>query len=199
MTRQNGQTHGKVDKESDPRPGSTVEVYSEATSPTAEDDDFLSANNLGLGNYSKKEYYQQVDSFRKGQFADAAFGRRIVRLGKRQTQLAMARDKWDTLSDEERAAVDSKREWLHERGQELWNALDERERWARFAAETNISKNWTPPFWRMMMMRHEGSRSISARLLDNLFGRIKKKEHVVEQESSGSGLFSRSKNGRDKR
>lgn len=38
----------------------------------------------------------------------------------------------------------------------------------------DTDQNWTPPQWRMLQARHEGSRSRDARLMDNVFGRIKK-------------------------
>jgi hypothetical protein len=215
--RSNG-THEKADKTSDARPSRPVEVYSDATEPTASDDEFLANNNLGLGNYTRKEYYQQVDAYKKGEFADAAFGRRIIRLGKRQTQLALGRQAWADLDAEERARIcdpdrgecAGRREWIRAEGRRRWDdgpgigeydlsrvddidGLRETLRWNAFAEETDISKNWQSPFRRMLLMRHEGSRSIGSRLLDNLFGRILERRKTIDAGEDGGGLFSRSR------
>jgi len=104
----------------------------------------------------------------------------------------MAKKQWEDLDTDERAAKDRRR-YIETKMEELWNDLapgnpdrlsgdeleERREQAAKRRLEkieehTGITRDWIPPHWRMMQMRHDTSRSRGARLLDNLFGRIRK-------------------------
>lgn len=181
------------------QPTSELDIYDRATRPTS-DDPFLDNVNLGLGNYDSKEYWQQVAAFKQGLYADAAFSRRLLERAIEATKRDLARERWADLDAEGRAEavadhldedVDepSRRQFVEATKDDLWRNLgpdadDERytdqeleqarleARMREVESRTGISREWTPPQWRMVQMRHEASRSRRARLLDNLFGRV---------------------------
>lgn len=152
-----------------------------------EGDEFLSANNLGLGNYTDDEMWQQIESFKTGLYGEAGFADLINEMAIEKTKREMAREKWRQLSDEDRAQ-ETRREWIIAKKEELWDDLGdidrevgdredrralELERKAE-AIEEHLGAipDWIPPHWRMLLARHETSRSREARLIDNLFDRV---------------------------
>lgn len=158
------------DKEGHAGPSSSLDIYDEAVKPSA-DDEFLDSSNLGLGYYETKEYWLQVESFRKGLYADAAFSRTLIERSISETKHFLGREKWENLPDGKREEYDRRR-YIDIKGEEIWEQLDEAQKFETLGEVTGITSDWRPPFWRMMMMRHEASRSRGARLLDNLFGRV---------------------------
>ena len=50
---------------------------------------------------------------------------------------------------------------------------------------------WTPPFGRMVKFRHEASRSIGARLMDNAFGRVTVQKVKEQASRAANGLRGR--------
>jgi hypothetical protein len=177
----------KKDKTGDSTPASETAIYGEAVQPSAADE-FLRQNNLGLGNYEESTYWQQIESFRSGMYGDAAFARRIVSRAIDQTKRALAVQNWEQLDDAEQHAT-NKREYLDREGDAIWSNLDPEQRRAVLHKHTGIGRDWRPPFWRMLMARHEASRSIGARLLDNLFGRKKESRRIIEAPDDGGGLL----------
>jgi len=183
------------DKQASSQPSSELDLYDEAVHPTVSDD-FLKQNNLGLGNYTEREMWQQVESFADGLFGDAAFanllGERAIKETKRKlategisflkedgSQLEF--EPWDEKSKYDEGDYHRPREAVRERGEEIWSRLDDAMK--REAIREKVGADgWTPPQWRMLMMRHEGSRSKGARTLDNLFGRVQ--EHKVDEDSA---------------
>lgn len=180
-----------VDNSGDDQPSSQLDIYHEAITPQVQDE-LLSESNLGLGNYDDAEMWQQVESFRDGIFADEAFGRiltdRAIDETKRELALEGFRfefgeddledideDGWTDLDDEERDRRDRRR-YIEERGEQIWGALPEELRYRTLVEVTGFEKQWIPPHWRMLMMRHEASRSRDARTLDNVFGRVSRIE-----------------------
>jgi len=166
-------------------PGSMLEVYMHAIAGRT-NDDFLDRINMGVGNYSYAEYWQQVRAFRRGLFADAGMTRKLMAKARRQAKKAVV----DAIYAEngDRAILArigdtpdtdglSKREYFEEHADDIWQSLgDEEYSQAEHQAwlvnqVTGLSMDWTPPHWRMLKMRHEASRSKDARLIDNLFGR----------------------------
>lgn len=182
-------------------------------------DPFLDDQNLGLGNYRNREMWQQVESFKNGLYAGAAFKRLIEERSKRETQRQLAIDGWSyqipntnkvkdisgwkTLSPEERRDIWNKklaeqdgerfdrRRWVRRRGKQVFEQLQEAQepeagRYPHFEAMTELSgydRGWEPPHNRMIMARHETSRSRGAQLIDNVFGRVK--EQVVDGNDGG--------------
>jgi hypothetical protein len=165
-----------------------LEIYMHAVSNSTADD-FLDAINLGIGNYDDAEYWQQVESFRNGLYADSAMTRTIIERAKLQTQRRIV----DAIYDEGRNArilrhIDhpdpedmTKEQYFDEHMEDVWEDLGvdtaevsytthEHQAWLVHVC-TGLDMNWTPPHWRMLKARHEASRSKDARLIDNLFGR----------------------------
>ena len=210
--RQNG--HNGQEKRA---PRDQLDLYSQVVDSTAVDP-FLDRQNLGLGNYKEREMWQQVESYRHGMYATAAFRRVIDERAVRETQIEIAikgysltnpqtgesvRLKgWEEMSDDERRETwqqlrngedeqFDRRRWIERRGQQLYEQLEkmtdeEARRWPASEAVREIaghSGSWDPAHNRMLMARHETSRSRSAQLLDNVFGRVK--EHVTDGNSEG--------------
>lgn len=192
------------DKEGGPGPTSMLEVYMHAIqSPVG--DDFLDKSNLGLGNYGHREYWQQIQSFRNGLYADAGMSRRLIERAIYETKREMAKaafrrpdqvdfthrdpeqfvEKYiddndlDEDYDELRCDEVVEEAYVEEYMDEFWNNLGDEETpvWkeqARMVEQyAGFDKNWVPPHWRMLKMRHEASRSKGARLIDNLFERVR--------------------------
>jgi len=161
--------------------------------------------------------WQQVESYRHGLYASAAFRRLIDERAERQTKRAIAiegytytipdtskqnhLDGWDELDPDERREIWEdelansedepldRRRWIERRGEQHFEQLeqDTHEEARRFPASEAIqeiaghSGTWDPAHNRMLMARHETSRSRGAQLLDNVFGRVK--EHVTEGDA----------------
>ena len=157
--------------------------------------------------------WQQVESYRNGLYASAAFRRLIDERATKETKTEIAingysytipdtsrqremkgwaemepderREKWKELRHSEDEPFDRRR-WIARRGEQLFEQLQEdtneqARRWPASEAVQEIaghSGTWDPAHNRMLMARHETSRSRGAQLLDNVFGRVK--EHVTE-------------------
>jgi len=184
----------------DDQPRDELDVYHDATTPTASVDEFLEENNLGLGFYkSESELYQQVERFHDGMYSSAAFKRKILRRAVQETKRELAlrgeqfydkRDMdvvsvtgWTELDDEEQAER-SRREFLEKTGQEIWQRMNNHQRIGALEIVAGIDREWAPPHVRILMAQHELTRSRDARTLDNLFGRI---EELVTQSDDGDG------------
>jgi hypothetical protein len=85
-------------------PTSELELYSDVAEPSTEDD-FLSDNNLGLGKYSGREYWQQIEAFKNHMYSESAFGRKLSELAIYQTQYGLGKealenqDEYDSFVD----------------------------------------------------------------------------------------------------
>ncbi|UXF50875.1 MAG: hypothetical protein HQRvContig02_15 [Haloquadratum phage sp.] len=161
--------------------------------------------------------WQQVESYRNGLYASAAFRRIIDERATRETKTEIAingysytipdtqRQRefkgWDEMEPAERRELweeelrqsetepFDRRRWIERRGEQLFEQLqqDTHEEARRFPATEAIkelaghSGTWDPAHNRMLMARHETSRSRGAQLLDNVFGRVK--EHISEGDA----------------
>jgi hypothetical protein len=181
MSQKNGE-YGKSDNTATGGPSSELDIYGSAIESTTDGDDFLSRNNLGLGNYSEREYWQQISAFRQGMFADAAFRRMVLSRAETQTKRALAEELWDELSERTKERK-SKRRFLREKAEEEWQTLSDDQKAAKMKEVTGIGETWDSPFYRMLQARHEASRSKFARLLDNLFGRVSVQKQTIDTES----------------
>lgn len=111
---------------------------------------------------------------------------------------------WVELSPDERADIwedelqrtdeqMTKRRWINRRGEEEFETLIERRSRdaGRAPAREAMSElagwdgEWQSPHLRMIMARHETSRSRGARLLDNVFGRIKETIATRDDQTDG--------------
>jgi len=163
-----------------------LEVYLRALDGDT-NDEFLDDVNFGVGNYTDAEYWQQVESFRRGAFAESAMTREIIERAREETKHSIV----DAIYDNpDQAAIlegvtytapseMDRNDYYDEHADDIWESLGT----ANMAAPehravlvheaTDIAKDWTPPHWRMMKARHELSQSKGARALDNLFDRVK--------------------------
>lgn len=182
----------------DSGPTSELDIYQDAVDSTVDDEGLLSRTKLGLGYYSDREYWQQVDSYRAGMFGHDAFADRMITRAVEETKTELAVSGigfksggkeyqfqgWDDLSDDQKEKQDRRR-WIEAQREEIWENLPEGIQETAVVEVTGISSEWTPPQWKMMMMRHESSRSRGARLIDNLFGRIEEIRADVDEGSEG--------------
>jgi len=182
-----------------------LDLYEQAINAVA-GDDFLERNQLGLGNLEDDEMWQQIASYKSGMYGEAALGGTIDSLLVEETKRELARERWEKLgeNDEDRRETlrddddwshpPSKRVFIAEKKEEAWESLgpgrdvgsaeDRRKVKLQNQIEeiedrTGRLPGWTPPHWRMLLMRLDSSRSRDARLIDNLFDRVN------EQQVSG--------------
>jgi len=187
-----------------------LDVYDKALrSPGV--DDFLESENLGLGYYEDAERWQQVVSYRFGLMGDRVFGEPLIDRAIDETirQLAVKGTAfydsesnapsvvkgWEDHSDDEKRQMKrqkriDKRRYIEDHGERIWKQLTERQRREAIEIATGMTRKWTPPQWKMLMARHETSRSRGARLLDNVFGR-ESVQRIFEDrtESKGGGIL----------
>lgn len=192
------------DTEGQRGPHSHLDIYSKAVDSTV-DDEFLQENKLGLGNYSDAEHWQQVESFQQGMFADAAFSRKLTERAINEAKRHLSsngwqwyderRDEprqikaWDDLDEDDRSSYDDPLD----RADSLWRTLSP-ETQLSLVGEVSGFRSFTPPQWRLMQMRHESSRSRDARLLDNLFERVR--EFKGDEKAAEKGRLLRRRRNR---
>lgn len=198
-----------------------LDVYDKALrSPGV--DGFLESENLGLGYYEDAERWQQIESYRFGLFGDRVFSEPLIdrAIDETKRQLALkgksfydSEDRaaktltgWEELGSDEQQTLKEeehidKRRYLEQHGEEVWKQMSDRQRKEAIEIATGMDRKWTPPQWRMLMARHETSRSRGARLLDNVFGREKVKRVFENRnsDSGGGGLLSSSGGGDGRR
>lgn len=200
----------------DRRPEDELDLQKEVLDSSSIDP-LLEEENLGTGNYHDSEMWQQVESYRNGLYATAAFQRILSERAKQESKTKLALRGWE-LSDPETNKVYEWDGWddlTLEKRREIWTEklgqdVDDfdRRRWIRRYGEYVFSQlyelrepervfypaveamqelsgwegDWSPAHYRMLMTRHEVSRSRGARLLDNFFGRVKENIQDVTQK-----------------
>jgi len=188
-------------EQADDQPADALDVYHQVSRPQASVDEFLEENNLGLGNItSESELWQQVERFYDGMYASAAFETKIVRraIANAKAQLAMeGQSFWDDRQvdavkvdgwrelDAEEQAEQSRREFVRETGEEIWNRMNNEQRVAALQEIEGISREWSPPHLRMLMAQHELGRSREAHTQDGVLGRVEKL--VTSNDEGGDG------------
>jgi hypothetical protein len=160
---------------------------------------------FGLGNYDESLYWQQVRGFRKALVAHLAFADTLHKRAIAETKLKLAKEgfsyvndrqetkkwkAWDELDDGEKAEskwADCDGQTLQQRGEEIWSdmaspfeSLTEEQR-AALKAKAGVDDRFVSVFESLQDMRHEGSRSKGARLLDNFTTAAQ----VLRQDASG--------------
>jgi len=118
----------------------------------------------------------------------------------RESEWASIREHIAEQLPETTPAMDRRR-WIQAKKEDLWNVdVDVSNADPEVKAEVRRDQRmeiveeygrgdleWTPPFGRMIKTRHEASRSLGARVLDNLFGRVKKQEQEIREPDADSG------------
>lgn len=171
------------------KPSRMLEIYMAALNGET-GEPLLDRINLGTGNYTTAEYWQQVDSFRAGMFAESALVRKIMERARHEAKEAMVDAIWEgrhgsgllkhvDFVDPDDSECETREEYFDEYSDLIWEGLgtegfppSEHRAYVVHQA-TGIPMDWEPPHWRMMKMRHEASQSKGARALDNLFSRVK--------------------------
>lgn len=178
------------------RPGTELDIYDEAMKSQT-DDDVVGEGNLGLGYYSEKEYWMQQRAFHDAMFAGAV-GEKIAQLVVHEAKVHLALHGGMAFGDAptavenikpyEKASDDEKNEQVEgtdvtstklgvlRRAETIWDELDEDER-QDVLERLSGGTDWDSPHKRMLLMRHEASRSKGARLLDNTYGRVSVNEY----------------------
>lgn len=172
-------------KQRERRPNSMLELYMETLAGRT-GDPFLDEINLGTGNYSRAEYWEQVRSFRNGIYAENAAARHVLKKAEREAKQAIVDAIYDApdshlLDGIEHPPADGldREEYHEEYAEEIWanlgteNLAPSEHRAVLVNETTGIPMDWTPPHHRMLKMRHEASQSKGARAMDNLFERVK--------------------------
>ncbi|QLD84618.1 hypothetical protein HWV23_02735 [Natronomonas halophila] len=194
MSNQIQQTQQQTDQPQ--RPHKDLDLYQEAVNPSLTEE-FLNNNNLGLGNLTEAEVYQQIESYRAGMFADAALSDRIDNRRLEETKRALAEEGWTYINDNGKKKdvsgwngkgdswkeSEDRRRYLERRGEEIWDSLPEEQQFEAIVEFTG-RPDWMAPHYRMLLMRNEASKSKEARTQDNLFGRVKK---LISNDDNGDG------------
>jgi len=157
--------------------------------------DMFDGSRFGLGNYDEKLYWQQVRGFRKALITYQMFGPELRERAIVETQRRLAVNghhsldyndelvkfgAYEDLDEDERAGsawAESPEgaKTLREYGREIWAELgnpntdglsDEQQKAMR--EHTGVSDRFVSVFESLENMRHEGSRSKGARLVDNV-------------------------------
>jgi hypothetical protein len=170
----NGEFHVPDQNQDRDQPSSSLDIYSEVVRPGT-DDPVLNEANYGLGVHSNAEYYQNVESLRRGLFAKSAFERPIVDRAVRETHIELGRDALSS-TDEKTAAE------LAERGKEIWDDMNDEQQQEALATHAGLT-TYRPTFLRMATGRTELSRSKNGRLIDNVFGRVSESIHRASEEA----------------
>jgi len=96
-------------------------------------------------------------------------------------------DGWRDLDEDERAER-SRRAFLENTGEQIWQQMTNKQRVQALEIVTGIDREWSPPHERILMAQHELTRSRDARTLDNLFGRIEKL--ITSEDDDNGGILS---------
>lgn len=188
------------------RPENRIELFGRVLDST-DLDSFLSGADLGLGNYTRDEFYSLQETYRKHLYGEAAFGDgRLVDRARSEVKYQLAKEKWDSLPQEERDEVESRRAWFDREGEELYrkriregvteatpaeeaelreitNELRELER------RTGIDGELVDIFGLMLLMRREGSRGIDAHVVDAVTGRSREiKDETSDKTKKRLGI-----------
>lgn len=187
--------------------GDTHEEFAESTV----DDREIQRNNFGAGVYRNSELYEQTDRFKRTINANAGIGEDIRKRAKGEAWLRLGRKGWtiranDTLNrfpsyeeafdieeyanfaEEAKAKSDDKRDEELTYGRLVWEDMSDLEREYAITELSSLDEPFDPPEFRVAKFFHEGSRSKGGRLMDNVFGRVRK---MIQEgpDTGGSGLF----------
>jgi len=153
---------------------SSLDLYSEVVRPGT-DDPALNETNFGLGVFSNPEYYQNVESLRRGFFARNAFEGPIMGRAIREAKIGLAKDALSSPNNKSTAE-------LVEKGHELWDDRNEEQQREALKAYAGLNQ-YRPTHHRMAAGRTEMSRAKKGRLIDNVFGRVSEAIHRASDEA----------------
>jgi len=166
----------------------------------------LSQNNFGAGVYKNAEVYEQTRRFKQTLNANAGVGQAIERLARGEVFRTIGAQGWTVESGDEKFEIQpledaagtkyeeqAKRarerdHWRHsdemEYGREVFETLPDYLQTHAITELSSLETRFDPPEMRIIKFFHEASRSKGGRLMDNVFGRVKKR--ILEGMDSDS-------------
>lgn len=186
------ETFELADKQGNGGPSSELQIYDFALQPTTLHA-FLNRAKLGFGNYSSKEFWQLIQDFERGEYASAAFGRKLTERAKRETKLYLAKNGLSEYDEESEAIIEvtpyddaglekrfegyddlrtSKQGKMSpvEYGDYIWDKLSPEQRQEFLQDVTGLGETWVPPHWSMLLSKVEASKGRHAKQIEALFG-----------------------------
>lgn len=175
-------------------PSSELEYRDGIVGPQT-DDEMLRDNNLGLGVYSEQEYWQQIDNFQQYLYAAAAFEENLIKRSIYIARRAIAREgftfhgrnddgaqemqrvaAWDDLEPDKREEYGDIETYSHA----SWDSMGDQGQLQAVRKFTDYDPAKRLPQARLLLARHEMSRSKEGRLVDRALGDY----HRVEEEDN---------------
>jgi hypothetical protein len=177
------------------RNGSPHERFAESTVHDKE----ISENNFGAGFYQNSEVYEQTQRFKQTLNAQASVGQSIERLAMSEVFQALATAGWEITVDDQthhfppldEATKQSETEYANmaakaqsrakthrqeplEYGRQLFETMPDYLQTHAMTELSTLDGRFDPPEMRVTKFFHEATRSKGGRLMDNVFGRVKK-------------------------
>lgn len=165
-------------------PRNMLEYMDRAVRPQT-DDEFLGENNVGTGNYDRREFYQQLETFGDYMYAEAALEEPLLRRAEEKARREAAREGFDPDGDTEVVAYDESSETelsFEEHADEQWEALSVPARLQVIRKFTTYDPGRRPAPGREFQARHELSRSKDGWLLNKA---MTDRREVREVEQTG--------------
>lgn len=179
------------DKTGNGGPSSQLDIYDFALQPTTLHQ-FLQKAKMGFGNYSDREFWQLIQDFERGEYASAAFGRKLTERAKLETQLFLAENGVSEYNEDDNTILEatpypeddqemrfsayenasgkngrmSKREY----GEYIWDKLTAEQRQTFLERISGLGETWVPPHWSMLLSKVEASKGRHAKQIEALFG-----------------------------
>lgn len=196
--------------------------HEQISQPTVRDRE-ISQNNFGAGYYQSDEVYQQTQRFKRSLNANASVGKAIERLAVGEAIVTIARsgfrvtdedgnievevptlDEADTVegtnigkvAEHRTQAIElaSRRHKQEiEYGRRVYEELPDYLQEHALLELSSLDERFDPPEMRVTKFFHEASRSKGGRLMDNVFGRVKKliSPNGVQKQQKNSSFFGR--------
>jgi hypothetical protein len=200
--------------------GPRTRTHEEFAKPTVDDKE-LSSNNFGAGYYRGAEVYDQTQRFKQAINAKAGVGQDITHLAMGETFKALARSGWEVAVDDDtheypslntakghqqeteyhevateaRESTDRDHQAELEYGRRLFMEMPDHLQEYALMELSSIDERFDPPEMRVTKFFHEATRSKGGRLMDNVFGRVRKMIREGVETADTGGLFSRRNRG----
>lgn len=173
----------------------------------------LSQNNFGAGVYANAEVYQQTRRFKRTLNANAGVGQAIERLARGEVFQTIGQQGWEVSTDdkkwtipalEEAEGTEYEEQALRARqhdpethsvdleyGRQVFGTLPDYLQTHAITELSSLKTRFDPPEMRVTKFFHEATRSKGGRLMDNVFGRVKKRilEGMNDSSKKNRSLF----------
>jgi hypothetical protein len=173
----------------------------------------LSQNNFGAGVYKSAEVYEQTRRFKRTLNANAGVGQAIERLARGEVFQTIGQQGWKVQVDDDtrvfpafedaegtdyeeqakraRAQASDAHDVELEYGRQVFGTLPDYLQTHAITELSSLDERFDPPEMRITKFFHEATRSKGGRLMDNVFGRVKKRilEGMNESSKKSRSLF----------